>query len=79
METLNLLANGNIYKLTYDDIKKVIKNHSRVTRKRDKANKILVSPSSSLITKNEIGVGNIERGVNQHSLEISTFKSFSEN
>ena len=34
METLNMLSRGDIYQLSYDDIKNVFKNHFRVVRKR---------------------------------------------
>jgi len=54
METLNLLANGDIYHLTYDEIKWVFKNHLRATRKNGRVSKSLVSPSSSILSKNEI-------------------------
>lgn len=56
METLNMLTNGDIYHLNYEDIKIVFKNNSRTTRKEVEKTKGFVSPSSSTsIFKNEIG------------------------
>jgi len=51
-----MLSWGDIYKLPYEDIKTMFKNHSRVTRKKGKASQALVSsyPSTTPI-KNEIG------------------------
>jgi hypothetical protein len=57
METLNLLSNGDIYQLDYDDIKRIFKNHSRSSRKKGRSNRGLVSQSSNPTThiKNELG------------------------
>ena len=56
MEILNILSLGDIYHLTYDDIKNVFKNHFRVVRKNGRSSQGLVSssPSTSLL-KHEIG------------------------
>lgn len=55
METLNMLSGGDIYQLTYEDIKIVFKNHSRVARKRGRPSQGMTksSPSTSTI-KHEI-------------------------
>jgi len=55
LETLNMLSGGDIYQLSYDDIKNVLKNHSRATRKKGRAIQGLInsSPSTTSI-KNEI-------------------------
>jgi len=56
LETLNMLSRGDIYQLSYDDIKIVFKNHSRATRKKGRASQGLVSSSPSTTSiKNEIG------------------------
>lgn len=56
VETLNMFFGGDIYQLSYDDIKNVFKNHSRVVKKKGRASQGLVnsSPSTTSI-KNEIG------------------------
>jgi hypothetical protein len=53
METLNLLSNGDIYQLIYDDIKRIFKNHSR---KKGRSSRELVPQSSNPTThiKNEL-------------------------
>jgi hypothetical protein len=50
METLNLLSNGDIYQLDYDDIKRIFKNHSRSSRKKGRSNRGLVPQSSNPTT-----------------------------
>jgi hypothetical protein len=57
METSNLLSNGYIYQLDYDDIKRIFKNHSRSSRKKDRSNRGFISPSSNPTThiKHELG------------------------
>jgi hypothetical protein len=57
METLNLLSNGDIYQMDYDDIKQIFKNHSRSSRKKGRNGKGMVSQSSNpaIHIKNEIG------------------------
>lgn len=52
METLNLIANGDIYQLSYDDIKIVFKNHSIISRNRGRTNK------SSIIIPKYLDPGN---------------------
>ena len=47
LDTLHLLAGGDIYQLPYDDIKTVFINHSQVARKRGRGNQPLASTSSS--------------------------------
>lgn len=54
LDTLNLLAGGDIYQLPYEDIKTVFRNHSRATRKRGRGNHLSLvplSPSMSLLTR----------------------------
>ena len=57
IETLNLLSNGDIYQLDYDDIKRIFKNHSRSSRKKGRSNKGLASQSFNPTNniKNELG------------------------
>ena len=47
LDTLNLLAGGDIYQLPYDDIKIVFKNHSREVRMKGKASQSVANSSSS--------------------------------
>jgi len=55
-ETLNLLSGGDIYRLPYDGIKTVFKNHSRVVRKKGRASQAVANSSSSNTSiKIEIG------------------------
>lgn len=55
METLNMLFGGDIYQLTYDEIKKILKNLSRVTGKRGRSSQGPISSSLSTLTiKQEI-------------------------
>lgn len=54
LDTLHLLARGDVYQLHYDDIKTVFRNHSRAARKRGRENQLLASsPLSSSFLKNE--------------------------
>jgi len=57
MEKLNLLSNGYIYQLDYDDIKRIFKIHSRSSRKKCRSSRGLISPFSNPVTniKNELG------------------------
>lgn len=56
MEILNILSNGDINQLNYEEIKTIFKNDCRATRKRGKTSKGLENPpSSTLITTKEIG------------------------
>lgn len=56
METLNMLSGGDIYQLSYDDIKKIFRNHSRATRSKGRASQTLFSYSSTNNSiKSEIG------------------------
>ena len=56
LETLNMLSRGDIYQLSYGDIKTMLKNHSMASRKKGKASQGLVSPSPSRTSiKNDIG------------------------
>ena len=56
LETLNLLSGGDIYQLTYDDIKTVLKNHSSAAKKKGRASQALAhSSSSNTSVKSEIG------------------------
>jgi hypothetical protein len=56
METLNIISNGYIYQLDYDDIKRIFNRHSRSSRKKDRRSRGLVSQSSNPTThiKNEL-------------------------
>eukprot|EP00253_Pinus_taeda_P015639 PITA_15639 len=47
LDTLNLLAEGDIYQLPYEDIKTVFRNHSRAARKRGRRNHLSASTSFS--------------------------------
>jgi hypothetical protein len=57
METLNLLSNGDIYHLDYYDIKRILKNHSRSSKKKGRSRRGLTSQSSNPTThiNNELG------------------------
>ena len=55
LESLNMLFGGDIYQLSYEDIEKMLKNHSKVTRKKGRASQALASSSPSTTSiKNEI-------------------------
>jgi len=47
LDTLNLLAGGDIYQLPYEDIKTVFRNHSRAARKRGRGNHLSASTTFS--------------------------------
>jgi len=47
LETLNMLSGGDIYQLSYDNIKTILKNYSRIARKKCKSSQALASSSSS--------------------------------
>ena len=47
LDTLHVLAGGDIYQLPYEDIKTVFRNHSRVARKRDRGSQPIANTSSS--------------------------------
>ena len=47
LDTLHLLAGGDIYQLAYDDIKTVFRNHSRANGKRSRGSQPLANTSSS--------------------------------
>ena len=47
LDTLHLLAGGDIYQLPYDDINTVFRNHSNSARKRGRRSQPLASTSSS--------------------------------
>jgi len=54
LDTLHFLAGGDIYQLSYDDIKNVFRNHFRAARKRGRGSKLLAStPLSISFLKNE--------------------------
>lgn len=56
LDTLNLLVGAYIYKLPYEDIKTVFRNHSRVARTKGRASQPMANPSSSNTSiKGEIG------------------------
>ena len=47
LETLHLLAGGDIYQLSYEDIKTVFTNHSRAARKKGRGSQPIANTSSS--------------------------------
>ena len=47
LDTLNFLVGGDIYKLPYEDIKTVFRNHSRAARKKGRGSQPMASTSSS--------------------------------
>ena len=47
LDTLHLLAGGDIYQLPYDDIKTVFRNHSRASQKRGRGNQLSNSATFS--------------------------------
>jgi len=56
METISILFGGDIYQFSYDDIKTVFKNYSRIIRKKGRSIQIFVSSSPSTTSiKHEIG------------------------
>jgi hypothetical protein len=57
MGKLNLLSNGDIYQMDYDDIKQIFKNHFKSSRKKGRNGKGMVSQSSNpaIHIKNELG------------------------
>jgi len=56
LDTLHLLAGGDIYQLPYEDIKVVFRNHSREARKKGGSSQPMASTSSSNSSiKGEIG------------------------
>jgi len=56
LDTLKLLARGDIYQLPYEDIKIVFRNHFRAARKKGRGSQPMASPSSSTTSiKGEIG------------------------
>ena len=56
LDTLHMLAGGDIYQLPYEDINIVFRNHFRAARKTGRGSQSMVSPSSSNSSiKGEIG------------------------
>ena len=56
LDTLHLLAGGDIYQLPYDDIKSMFRNHSRESRKKGRGSQPIANTSSSNSSiKGEIG------------------------
>ena len=47
METIKMLFGEDIYQLSYENIKKLLKNHSRVVRRKSRDSQDLASSSSS--------------------------------
>jgi len=47
LDTLHLLAGGDIYQLPYEDIKTMFRNHSRATQKRGRGNPLSASATFS--------------------------------
>ena len=47
LDTLHLLAGGDIYRICYEDIKIVFRSHSRVVRKKGRGCQPITSTSSS--------------------------------
>ena len=56
LDTIHLLAEGDIYQLSYEDINTVFRNHSRAARKKGRGSQPITSTSSSNSSiKDEIG------------------------
>jgi len=56
LDTLHILAGGDIYQLPCEDINTVFRNHSRAARKKDRSSQPMASTSSSNSTiRGEIG------------------------
>lgn len=56
LDTLHLLAGGDIYQLPYEDIKVIFRNNSRVARKRGRGTQPIANTSSSSSSiKSELG------------------------
>jgi hypothetical protein len=58
MEALDLIVVGDIYQFTYDEIKDLFKNYSRVTMRKGRGSKTILpstSKSTTGVTKAEIG------------------------
>ena len=56
LDTLHMLAGGDIYQLPYEDIKIVFRNHSRASRNKGRSSQPMASTSSSNSSiKGEIG------------------------
>jgi len=54
LDTLHLLAGGDICQLPYDDINTIFRNHSRAAKKRGRGSQLLAStPLSSSFLKNK--------------------------
>lgn len=49
LDTLHLLAGGDIYQLPYEDIKTIFGNHSRAARKRGRESQPTANTSSQLV------------------------------
>jgi len=47
LDTLHLLAGGDIYQLSHEDIKTIFRNHSREARKKGRGSQPMASTSSS--------------------------------
>ena len=47
LDTLHLLAGGDIYQLPYEDIKNVFRNHSKAAQKRGRGNPLSASTTFS--------------------------------
>jgi len=47
LDTLHLLAKGGIYQLSYEDIKTIFRNHSRVAKNEGRGSQPIASGSSS--------------------------------
>ena len=56
LNTLHLLAGGDIYQQSYEDIKTIFRNHSRAPRKKGRGSQPIASTySSNSSIKGEIG------------------------
>ena len=56
LDILHLLARGDIYQLSYEDIKTTFRNHSRAAKKKGRGSQPIASTSSSNSSiKGEIG------------------------
>ena len=47
LDTLHMIARGDIYQLPYEDIKTIFRNHSRATTKKGRGSQPMANTSSS--------------------------------
>lgn len=74
MDTLNLLANGDIFQLQYNQIKKIFKNYSRAIVKKNQGVWIFIPHPSKPIT---LSISRYELGSMLDDMKADIFKSLS--